>query len=76
MYASFLGISAALHLDIFHQPHKKLVFRQSQCHHNSYRVERGSICIYFVVRLILWVVGNLVNFRSILIFKPHFFYCG
>jgi hypothetical protein len=29
MYASLLGISAALHLDIFHQPQKKPVFRQS-----------------------------------------------
>jgi hypothetical protein len=28
MYASFLGISAALHLDIFHHPQKKPVFRR------------------------------------------------
>jgi hypothetical protein len=28
-YVSFLGISGALHLDIFHQPQKKSVFRQS-----------------------------------------------
>ena len=29
MYASFLGISEALHMDIFHQPLKYPVFRQS-----------------------------------------------
>jgi hypothetical protein len=26
MYASFLGISEALHLDIFHQPHGECLF--------------------------------------------------
>jgi hypothetical protein len=30
IYASFLGTSEALHLDIFHQPHKKPVFQQPQ----------------------------------------------
>jgi hypothetical protein len=26
LYASFLGISEALHMDIFHQPHKSRLF--------------------------------------------------
>ncbi len=36
MYASFLGISEALHLDIFHQPLRNRFF------HSLYRYERGT----------------------------------